>query len=135
MERQFSVLNSKKSCIMALNRGNLGFTTQIGAGVTASVYTVGSGQTAYIKSVLLYNLNASSTQNVAIHVVKNSGGSVGTAGTTTRIARLGVTADDTFFFEPAYPITLTSNNDTLQVYNEGSASSAINVLVLGDKEV
>lgn len=119
---------------MALNRGNLGFSTQVGAGVTSAVYTVGSAQTAYIKSILLHNLNASSTQNVQIHVVQNSGGSVGTASSTTRIARIGLTADDSFFFEPAYPITLTSTNDTLQVYNEGSVSDSINVLVLGDKE-
>ena len=119
---------------MALNRGNLGFSTQVGAGVTSAVYTVGSAQTAYIKSILLHNLNASSTQNVQIHVVQNSGGSVGTASSTTRIARIGLTADDSFFFEPAYPITLTSTNDTLQVYNEGSVSDSINVLILGDKE-
>lgn len=119
---------------MALNRGNLGFSTQVGAGVTSAVYTVGSAQTAYIKSILLHNLNASSTQNVQIHVVQNSGGSVGTASSTTRIARIGLTADDSFFFEPAYPITLTSTNDTLQVYNEGSIADYINILVLGDKE-
>ena len=119
---------------MALNRGNLGFSTQVGAGVTSAVYTVGSAQTAYIKSILLHNLNASSTQNVQIHVVQNSGGSVGTASSTTRIARIGLTADDSFFFEPAYPITLTSTNDTLQVYNEGSIADSINILVLGDKE-
>jgi hypothetical protein len=120
---------------MALNRGNLGFSTQVGAGVTSAVYTVGSAQTAYIKSVLLYNLSVASTQNVQIHVVSNNGGSVGTASSTTRIARIGITADDTFFFEPTYPITLTATNDTLQVYNEGTTSNSINVLVLGDKEV
>jgi uncharacterized protein YabE (DUF348 family) len=120
---------------MALNRGNLGFTTQIGAGVTAAVYTVGSAQTAYIKSVLITNLDATSTQNVQVHVVENSGGSAGTASSTTRIARIGISTDDTFFFEPAYPITLTSNGDTLQVYNEGVAANSVNVLVLGDKEV
>lgn len=120
---------------MALNRGNLGFNTQVGAGLTVAVYTVGSAQTAYIKSILLHNLNASSTQNVQIHVVQNSGGSVGTASSTTRIARIGLTADDSFFFEPAYPITLTSTNDTLQVYNEGSVSDSVNILILGDKEV
>lgn len=118
---------------MALNRGNLGFNTQVGAGLTVAVYTVGSAQTAYIKSILLHNLNASSTQNVQIHVVANSGGSVGTASSVTRISRIGLTADDTFFFEPAYPITLTSNGDTLQIHNESSGS--INILVLGDKEV
>lgn len=120
---------------MALNRGNLGFTTQIGAGITAAVYTVGSAQTAYIKSVLIYNLSPIGVQNVQIHVVQNSGGSAGTANSTTRIAKIGISTDDTFFFEPAYPITLRSNGDTLQVYNEGTTSNSINVLVLGDKEV
>jgi hypothetical protein len=120
---------------MALNRGNLGFTTQIGAGVTAAVYTVGSAQTAYIKSVLLHNLSTSGIQNAVIHVVQNSGGSAGTASSTTRVARIGISTNDTFFFEPAYPITLRSNGDTLQIYNEGTALNSINVLVLGDKEV
>lgn len=120
---------------MALSRGNLGFTTQVSAASTVAVYTVGLAQTTYIKSVLLYNLSSASTQNVQIHVVRNNGGSVGTANSSTRIARIGITADDTFFFEPAYPITLTSNNDTLQVFNEGTTINSINVLVLGDKEV
>jgi hypothetical protein len=120
---------------MALNRGNLGFSTQIGAGVTAAVYTVGSAQTAYIKSVLLHNLDTSGTQNVVVHVVQNSGGSVGASGSTTQVARIGISTNDTFFFEPAYPITLSATGDSLQVYNEGIVANSINVLVLGDKEV
>ena len=120
---------------MALNRGNLGFTTQIGAGVTAAVYTVGSAQTAYIKSVLLHNLDTSGIQNVKLHVVQNSGGSIGTASSRTQVARIGINTNDSFFFEPAYPITLSATGDSLQVYNEGFVSNSINVLVLGDKEV
>jgi len=120
---------------MALNRGNLGFTTQIGAGVTAAVYTVGSAQTAYIKSVLIHNLDDVGTQNVRVHVVQNSAGSAGVANSTNRIARIGISTNDTFFFEPAYPITLSSNGDTLQIYNEGIVTNSINILVLGDKEV
>jgi len=120
---------------MALNRGNLGFTTQVSAGTTSSVYTVGSAQTAYIKSILFHNLSNSSTQNVQVHVVANNAGNPGVANTTNRIARIGVGTDDTFFFEPAYPITLRSNGDTIQVYNEGNNATAMNVLVLGDKEV
>ena len=120
---------------MALNRGNLGFSTQIGAGVTAAVYTVGSAQTAYIKSVLLHNLSVTIPSNIRIHVVENNGGSVGTANSTTQIARIGITTNDTFFFEPAYPITLSNTGDSVQVYNEGNTSDSINVLVLGDKEV
>lgn len=120
---------------MALNRGNLGFTTQIGAGVTAAVYTVGSAQTAYIKSVLIHNLNTTDIQNVQVHVVQNSGGSAGTASSITQVARIGISTNDTFFFEPTYPITLSATGDTLQVYNEGIVANSINVLVLGDKEV
>jgi hypothetical protein len=120
---------------MALNRGNLGFTTQIGAGVTSAVYTVGSAQTAYIKSVLLHNLDETGIQNAVIHVVQNSGGSAGTSSSTTQVARIGISTNDSFFFEPAYPITLTATGDTLQVHNEGNVANSINVLVLGDKEV
>ena len=120
---------------MALNRGNLGFTTQIGAASTVAVYTVGAAQTAYIKSVLICNLDTSVSQNVHLHVVQNSGGSVGTASSTNKVARLGIQASDTFFFEPAYPITLEATGDSLQVYNEGTTTNSINVMVLGDKEV
>ena len=120
---------------MTLNRGNLGFTQQIGAGTTATVYTVGSAQTAYIKSILIANLDTTNTQRTEIHVVENTGGSAGTASSSTRIAKIGVGTDDTFFFEAAYPITLENNGDTIQVYNEGTVDNSINVLVLGDKEV
>lgn len=120
---------------MALNRGTLGFTTQVSAGTTSQVYTVGSAQTAYVKAILIHNLSTTYTQNVKIHLVQNSGGSVGSATSANRIARIGIGTDDTFFFEPAYPITLPATNDTIQVYNEGIVSDSINVLVLGDKEV
>ena len=78
-------------------------------------------------------MDASNTANVQVHVVPNSGGSAGTASSTTRLARLGISTEDTYFFENAYPITLTSNGDTIQVYNEND-NHAVNVLVLGDKD-
>ena len=77
---------------MALNRGNLGFSTQIGAASTVAVYTVGAAQTAYIKSILIHNLDSSNTQNVFLHVVENSGGSVGTASSINQVAKLGVSS-------------------------------------------
>ena len=120
---------------MALARGNLGNVTVVGAGTSTAVYTVGSAKTAYVKAVLLHNLSQSDVQNTRIHVVPNSGGSAGSATSTTQVARVGIGTNDTFFFEPAYPITLVSNGDTIQVENEGTqATSALNVIVLGDKE-
>ena len=120
---------------MALARGNLGNVTVVGAGTSTAVYTVGSAKTAYVKAVLLHNLSQSDVQNTRIHVVPNSGGSAGSATSTTQVARVGIGTNDTFFFEPAYPITLVANGDTIQVENEGTqATSALNVIVLGDKE-
>ena len=120
---------------MALARGNLGNVTAVGAGSSTAVYTVGSAKTAYVKAVLLHNLSTTYGQNVKIHVVPNNGGAVGLATSTTQVARLGIGTDDTFFFEPPYPITLNSNGDSLQVQNEGVADNSVNVFLLGDKEV
>ena len=118
---------------MALAQTSLGNVTHIAAGAAASVYTVGSGKTTYVRSFLVHNLDADNITNVKIHVVPNSGGSPGTATSNNQIARLGISTEDTYFFECAYPITLTSNGDTIQVNNE-NAVQPINVLVLGDRE-
>ena len=120
---------------MALNRGNLGNVTVVSANQTTAVLTVGSAQTAYVKGILLHNLSESDVQNTKIYVVPNSGGSAGSATTQNQVAKIGLGTADTFFFEPSYPITLTANGDTIQVENEASVNGAINVLVLGDKEV
>jgi hypothetical protein len=118
---------------MALAQVGLGTVIQVAAGTTATVYTVGSAKTAYVRSVLLHNRSTSSTANVALHVVPNSSGSVGAATSINQIALVGISTSDTYFFECAYPITLGSTNDTIIVYN-GNTSDAINVLVLGDRE-
>ena len=95
---------------------------------------MGSAKTAYIRALEIHSLDETNIANVQVHIVPATGaGGVGTASTITRIARLGISTDDTYFFENAYPITLTSNGDSVQIYNENSAN-AINVLVLGDRE-
>ena len=119
---------------MALAQVGLGSITQVAAGTTAAVYTVGSAKTAYIRALEIHSLDSSNTANVQVHVVPvASGGGAGTATSITRIARLGISTEDTYFFENAYPITLTSNGDSIQIYNENT-NDAVNVLVLGDKE-
>ena len=117
---------------MALAQGNLGNITQVAAATTTAVVTVGSAKTVYVRALEIHSLDPTNTANVQVHVVPNNGGSAGTASSITRIARLGISTEDTYFFENAYPITLTSNGDSIQIYNE--SSDAVNVLVLGDKE-
>ena len=117
---------------MALAQGNLGNITQVAAATTTAVVTVGSAKTVYVRALEIHSLDPTNTANVQVHVVPNNGGSAGAASSVTRIARLGISTEDTYFFENAYPITLTSNGDSIQIYNE--SSDAVNVLVLGDKE-
>ena len=118
---------------MALAQVGLGTITQVAAATTAAVVTVGSGKTVYVRALEIHSLDSSNTANVQVHVVPNSGGSAGTATSITRIARLGISTEDTYFFENAYPITLNDTGDAILVYNE-NANDAVNVLVLGDKE-
>ena len=118
---------------MAFAKVGLGTITRVALGTTSTVYTVGSAKTSYIRSVILHNIDSVNSSTVRIHVVPNSGGSVGTASSITQLAQLSVQPTDTYFFELAYPITLASNNDTVQVYNS-STTDAVNVLILGDKE-
>ncbi len=69
-----------------------------------------------------------------IHIVpKTSGDAIGTASSVTRLAKLGISTEDTYFFENAYPITLNNNNDAVLIYNQNE-NDAVNVLVLGDRE-
>ena len=112
---------------------------QIGAGVTVGICTVravsGVAQTIYLKSLMIHNLDAANTQNVNVHFVHNSCGIVVIETSVTQFSRLGIGTDDTFFLEPAYPITLTKTGDSIQVQNEGSATNSINVVATGDIEV
>ena len=129
---------------MALAKANLGSPQAISAGSTATVYTVANSKTAYIRGISIHNVsvgtgNESVSQHAQVHIVENNSGSVGTAATSNRIIRVTLAPDDTFVYELQYPVILDTNNDTVQVFNEGSynsgsATNAINVLVLGDAE-
>ena len=134
---------------MVLAKANLGFPVVVSAGTTATVYSVGSAKTAYIRSIVICNtfsagISSTLAQTVQIYMVPNSGGSVGVATAGNRIGRVSLTADDTFFYDLQYPITLQSTGDSIQVYNEGTfaftlsgiatATNPVNVVVLGDRE-
>ena len=133
---------------MPLAKANLGFPRVVSAGTTVSISTVtasaGVARTQYIRSIVVFNstvgtANTDLTQQVQIYMVPGSGGVVGTATIGNAIARISLASNDTFFFEPQYPITLGSTGDSIQVFNEGTfnlgaATNPINVVVLGDRE-
>jgi hypothetical protein len=118
---------------MALAKVGLTTVTRVGTSTTSTVYTVGSAKTAYIRSVVIHNIDSAVTSTVKIHIVPAFGVSAGTASSINQLAQLSIQPVDTYFFELAYPITLSTNNDTIQIANT-SATTAINVLILGDRE-
>jgi len=119
---------------MALSQLGLGTITQVSSASTATVLTVGAGKTAYVKSLMLHNLNSSNVANVVVYFVSSVGGVVGTASSNNEIARIGIATHDTFMLEMSYPLTMGNTNDTIQVYNINTSDS-VNVQVLGDKEL
>ena len=119
---------------MALQKVGLGTVTRVALGTTATVLTVGSAKTCYIRSIICHNIDTVNSSTVKIHIVPNSSGSVGTASSNNQLAQLSIQPTDTYFFELAYPITLASDNDTIKIANT-STTDAVNVLILGDKEV
>ena len=134
---------------MALAKANLGFPIVVSAGTTGTAYIVGSAKTAYIRSIVICNtfsgsISSTIAQTVQIYAVPNSTGALGVATAGNRIGRVSLTADDTFFYDLQYPITLQNTGDSIQVFNEGSfaftysgiatATNPVNIMILGDRE-
>jgi hypothetical protein len=93
--------------------------------------TLDASTTVKIKTLIFFNSGASAN-SIDIHIVKNSGGSVGTASGSNQILRFSLPSGDTFEFSPSFPIVLNEENDTLQ----GVATTAdeVNVFVMGVSE-
>ena len=119
---------------MALTKNGLGAIVTVAASATQTITgtVVASNKNVYIRGLLIYNTSTSATQVCEIHVVPNSGGSVGSAAAANKIGRLSLSPSDTAFFEFPYPLTLTDTNDCIRVVN--GSGSTVNVLPIGDVE-
>ena len=117
---------------MTLTKNGLGAIVEVPASNTRFIATVAGNKNVFIRGLLIHNTSTSTAQVCEIHVVPNSGGSVGSKAAANKIARMTLSASDTAFFEFPYPLTLTATNDCIQVYN--SSGSTVNVLPIGDVE-
>ena len=119
---------------MALTNNGLGAVVPVAASSTGTITgtVVASNKNVHLKGLLIHNTSTSDSQVCEIHVVPNSGGSVGSAAAANKIGRLTLTASDTAFFEFAYPLALTDTNDAILIQN--SSGSTVNVLPLGNVE-
>ena len=119
---------------MALTNNGLGAVVPVAASGTTTLAgtTVSSNKNVHVKGLLIYNTSTSTSQVCEIHVVPNSGGSVGSAAAANKIGRLTLSASDTAFFEFPYPLALTDTGDSIRVVN--GSGSTVNVLPLGNVE-
>jgi len=112
---------------MALERGKLSNVIQLTAGNTQAIVTVSNNKKIYVKSIIAHGVGVSTTPTAQVYFVPN-GSSV---GTSTRIFDVQLSAKESAFIEPAYPIVLTQTGDALHV---GAGIDTVNFLVTGDKE-
>lgn len=115
---------------MALERGKLSNVVVVSAGTTVGIITVSASKKVYIKSILAHapGVSAASTTRAQVYFIPN-GGSV---GDDTKIFDVNLNAGETVLMEPSYPLVIDTTGDSIHV---GSATSTVNFLITGDKEV
>ena len=119
---------------MALNRGKLSDVHQVGAGTSVGIVTVTSNNKIYVKSIICHAAGTGINTGTAQVYYCPTGI---TSGPTNKIFDVDVNAGETVLLEPAYPIVLGANGDTLAVGTgniSGVAATHVNFMITGDKE-
>ena len=112
------------------------------AGTTTT--DAGTAGTSYVKGLIAHNTGLA-TCGFSVYIVKDQtqvAPGVSEANETNRILRINLDANETFFFETPYPITLTANDaiavDVRVAGGSGGGtgiSSVVNVQLLGDTDI
>lgn len=113
---------------MALSRAQLSDVTVVSAGSTQAIATVAGSNKVFVKSIMAHNTSGVTTTTAQVYVVPN-GGSV---TTSNRLFNVSVDPDETVYIEPAYPITIETTGDTVQV--GAGSNGGVNFFVTGDQE-
>ena len=106
------------------------------AGATAT--DAGTAGTSYVKGLIAHNANAGEC-SLEMYIYKDTASVTGYGDTTKRILKVTLQAEETFFFETPYPITLTSTDAiAIGIQSTSSASgigTIVNVQLLGDVDI
>ena len=110
-------------------------------GITDCTGPVGVASTSYIRGVIMHNTGFNScTSSLHMYPASAQGdASAGTANTAYRLLRINLAQNETYFFEPNYPITMVDRESIVVEVrppdgaNTGSGiGTAVNVQILGD---
>ena len=114
-------------------------------GTTQTTGGVGIASTSYIRGVIMHNTGlGTATSSLYVYPAGNTynHAAVGVGTTAFRLARVDLNSNETFFFEPNYPIVL-AHDETLVVEVTRPATSVggagvgtiMNYQVLGDTDI
>jgi len=135
---------------MALKRTKLLGVQAVTGIATVGILTVGTTQTAggvgiasttYLRGVVMHNTGLA-TATSSLYVYPSSVAVNGVGQTAYRLARVDLSANETFFFEMNYPLVLTNQEKiVVEVTQPANAvggagiGSAINYQILGDTDI
>lgn len=116
---------------MAYDHARLCEITTLGTSA-AAVATNGSSQKTYVRLIVLHNTHTSGVQ-ATLHIVPDSGGSVGTVAAANRFYSETLAVGDTREIAFALPgLLLTDLNDTIQ--GLASVAGVVTVQAYGGRE-
>ena len=113
---------------MALSRAQLSDVTVVSAGSTQAIATVAGGNKVFVKSIMAHNTSGVTTTTAQVYIVPN--GNV--VATANRIFNVTVNPEETVYIEPAYPITIETTGDSIQV--GAGSNGGVNFFATGDQE-
>lgn len=116
---------------MALQHTRLQDITTLPSSAGAS-YTNPASTITYIRQIIIHNSNTTSEQ-VSLWNVPDSGGSLGTSGDTNRFYRQTLVPNETVFIDFAGPgLILVQQNDA--IFGLTTTASKVTITFIGDKD-
>ena len=110
-------------------------------GTTQTAGGVGIASTSYIRGVIMHNTGLA-TATSSLYVYPNGESNITVGQTAYRLARVDIDSNETFFFEPNYPIVLTDGEKIIVEVTQPNASvgglgvgTIMNYQVLGDTDI
>ena len=110
-------------------------------GTTQTAGGVGIASTTYLRGVVMHNTGLS-TATAGLYVYPNGVAATGMGHTEYRIAKVDLSANETFFFEMNYPLVLVNQEKIVVDVTQPATAvggagigSAINFQILGDTDI
>ena len=111
-------------------------------GTTQTTGGVGIASTSYIRGVIMHNTGiGTATSSLYVYPAGNNynHAAVGVGSTAFRLARVDLNPNETFFFEPNYPIVMTHDESLVVEVTAATTGTGIgtimNYQVLGDTDI